>query len=42
MMKKNFRKINLACKIALTPPKGPVSIEIPIDIQRKKIKDLLC
>ena len=33
-----LEKLIYACKIALTPPKGPVSIEIPIDIQRKKIK----
>ena len=33
-----LEKLIYACKIALTPPKGPVSIEIPIDIQRKKIE----
>ena len=27
-----------ALKCAITPPKGPVSVEIPIDIQRSKIK----
>ena len=40
--KEALEKLIYACKIALTPPKGPVSIEIPIDIQRKKSKDLLC
>ena len=33
-----LEKLIYACKIALTPPKGPVSIEIPIDIQRTKIE----
>lgn len=33
-----LEKLLEAVKIALTPPTGPVSIEIPIDIQRKVIK----
>ena len=33
-----LEKLLDAVKIALTPPTGPVSIEIPIDIQRKVIK----
>ena len=33
-----LEKLLDAVKIALTPPTGPVSIEIPIDIQRTVIK----